>query len=124
MSKMQATDSGGSLSPVVDDMDNNDSRDSSLFLGTIVLIIVIIAYVILKYIDPTDDDTIKDLLTYASPFLAILIVARKQDSIEQDTKTIKKNTNGVLSAHVDDIANAAVQRALAANSNNNTNEEG
>ena len=123
MSKAQATDSGGSLSPVVEDMDN-DSRNSSLFLGTIVLIIVIIAYVVLKYIDPTDDDTIKDLLTYASPFLAILIVARKQDSIEQDTKTIRKNTNGVLSAHVDDIANAAVQRALAANSNNNTNEEG
>ena len=48
---------------------------------------------------------------FVTPFITALLIADPLSQIKRDTDTISKNTNGVLTQHIDDVATRAAQRA-------------
>ena len=80
-------------------------------MGSILAIVAVIAYVVMATLD-SDASTIKDFVSFVSPWVAVLILARKTDNIEAQATRIENNTNGTLSSHIDSVAKRAAELAL------------
>ena len=96
--------------------DNENSPNASIIWGSILALAASVVYVLLRYLG---DDSVASYIGFISPFIAVLLLARQTDRIEEKTEVIKKNTNGMLSAHVDGIAKAAALAALSEKENQN-----
>lgn len=84
---------------------------NNIILGTILAVVGVIAYVVIAVTLPNDAVKIQNLILFVTPFITALLIADPLSQIKRDTDTISKNTNGVLSQHIDEVANRAAQRA-------------
>ena len=87
------------------------STFTAVTMGSILAIVAVIAYVVMATLD-SDAGTIKDFVSFVSPWVAVLILARKTDNIEAQATRIEHNTNGALSSHIDSVAQRAVELTL------------
>lgn len=87
------------------------STFNAVAMGSILAIVAVIAYVVMATLD-SDASTIKDFVSFVSPWVAVLILARKTDNIEAQATRIENNTNGTLSSHIDSVAQRAVELTL------------
>ena len=84
---------------------------NAVTMGSILAIVAVIAYVVMATLD-SDASTIKDFVSFVSPWVAVLILARKTDNIEAQATRIEHNTNGALSSHIDSVARRAAELTL------------
>lgn len=92
-------------------MERQTSTFTAVTLGSILAVVAIIAYAVMAALG-SDTSTIKDFVSFVSPWVAVLILARKTDNIEAQTVRIERNTNGTLSSHIDSVARRAAELAL------------
>ena len=92
-------------------MEQRTSTFTAVTMGSILAIVAVIAYVVMATLD-SDASTIKDFVSFVSPWVAVLILARKTDNIEAQATRIEHNTNGTLSSHIDSVARRAAELAL------------
>lgn len=92
-------------------MRQHPSTFNAVTMGSILAVVAIIAYAVMATVG-SDTSTIKDFVSFVSPWVAVLILARKTDNIEAQTVRIENNTNGTLSSHIDSVAQRAVELAL------------
>ena len=92
-------------------MEQRTSTFNAVTMGSILAIVAVIAYVVMATLD-SDASTIKDFISFVSPWVAVLILARKTDNIEAQATRIEHNTNGTLSSHIDTVARRAAELAL------------
>ena len=93
----------------------NNSSDK--VAGVILTVSALVAYVILALTNNATE--IRELLVFITPFATYLLINGQIKTIEQRTDTIQKNTNGVLTAHVNTIAVEAARAAIAEKENQN-----
>ena len=92
-------------------MHRHQSTFTAVTMGSILAIVAIIAYAVMATVG-SDTSTIKDFVSFVSPWVAVLILARKTDNIEAQAARIENNTNGTLSSHIDSVAQRAVELTL------------
>ena len=92
-------------------MEQRTPTFTAVTMGSILAIVAVIAYVVMATLD-SDASTIKDFVSFVSPWVAVLILARKTDNIEAQATRIEHNTNGTLSSHIDSVAQRAVELTL------------
>ena len=92
-------------------MQKHQTTFTAVTMGSILAIVAVIAYVVMATLD-SDASTIKDFVSFVSPWVAVLILARKTDNIEAQAARIENNTNGTLSSHIDSVAKRAAELAL------------
>lgn len=91
-------------------MQPTNTNNSTLW-GGILALSSLVAYVILAAIG-SEAASLTNMIGFISPFIAVLLIAKQNDKIQESVDEVRKNTNGVLSKKIDDIADAAAQRAL------------
>lgn len=89
-----------------------DYPKNNIILGTVLAIVGVIAYVVIAVALPSDAAKIQNLVLFVTPFITALLIADPLSRIKRDTDNISKNTNGVLSQHIEDVATRAARRAV------------
>ena len=92
-------------------MQPNNTNSSTLW-GGILALSALVAYVILEAIG-SEAASLTSMIGFISPFIAVLLIAKQNDKIQETVDEVRKNTNGALTKKIDDIADAAAQRALS-----------
>lgn len=88
------------------------NTNSSTLWGGILALSALVAYVILEAIG-SEAASLTSMIGFISPFIAVLLIAKQNDKIQETVDEVRKNTNGALTKKIDDIADAAAQRALS-----------
>lgn len=84
----------------------------SKIIGAAILAVSIVAYVILSLAD-NGNDNIQGLILFVSPVVTWLLMRDKIDSINETSQQIQKQTNGLLTRHIDEVAASAIEQVDA-----------